>query len=248
MLTTNAVLFYAVQSHYTISVTAYDLGTPPMSSSTVITVQILPLNLHPPVFASIPSPITIGEDVPVNYSVITLVATDADSGSNALLSFDLANDLGYFSINSNGTIFVNAPMDEEAVSSFNLTVIASDCGSPQRSSAVTYVPISVLDIHPLPTFTQAVYMVSVIYPNDVNITLKGITMVVVCSVSLHTSYTHTHTPPTHTHSTPAATDLDAGINANISFVIAEGNSNVFGLRVASGPIVTLYNKQVQMCV
>eukprot|EP00731_Ephydatia_muelleri_P025870 Em0017g953a len=212
VLTTNAVLFYAVQSHYTISVTAYDLGTPPMSNSTVITVQILPLNLHPPVFASIPSPITIGEDVPVNYSVITLVATDADSGSNALLSFDLANDLGYFSINSNGTIFVNAPMDEEAVSSFNLTVIASDCGSPQRSSAVTYVPISVLDIHPLPTFTQAVYMVSVIYPNDANITLK-------------------------------ATDLDAGINANISFVIAEGNSNVFGLRVASGPIVTLYNKQ-----
>lgn len=173
VVTTNVTFNYEVQSQYFINVTACDLGTPPQANSTVITVQIIDVNLHAPMFDSTLSPISIREDVPVNYMVTTVTATDLDSGSNALISYDLANDQGYFTITSSGNIVVSAPMEEEVISSYNLTIIATDCGSPQRSSATTYLPITILDIDSLPTFTQAVYMVPVTYPNGVNVTISG---------------------------------------------------------------------------
>ena len=219
------MLSYEVQTHYIINVTARDLGTPSLSNSTVIAVEIVDLNLNPPVFVDIPPPLSIREDVPVNYTVVTVTATDRDSGSNAQISFDLANDQGYFTITSNGAIVVSAPLDAAIVPSYNLTVIATDCGSPQRLTSTISLPVTVQDVGSLPSFTQAVYLVSVTYPNGVNVTMTGghhhgdhayiMSAVFMCinhnthtthmhtthtsHTHIYTHHTHTHTPHTYTH-------------------------------------------------
>lgn len=64
----------------------------------------------------------------------------------AQLVFQLTNDEGVFSINSNGQIRLAASLDRETTSSYNLTVTVSDRGQPPRSVS-DYLYVEVTDIN-----------------------------------------------------------------------------------------------------
>uniref|UniRef100_A0AAV2JL38 Cadherin domain-containing protein n=1 Tax=Knipowitschia caucasica TaxID=637954 RepID=A0AAV2JL38_KNICA len=114
---------------YNITVTARDLGTPSLNSSVVVGILVLDINDNDPVILNLPYNTSISEGAPVHYSVARVRATDADSGRNALLSYNITagNVDGAFYINdTTGVVHVNRPLDRERVSEYRLTITVKD--------------------------------------------------------------------------------------------------------------------------
>ncbi|XP_053541902.1 protocadherin gamma-A11-like [Ictalurus punctatus] len=137
-------------------VNAQDGGTPALSSSAQIKVQIQDQNDNAP---QILYPVQTGgsvvaEMVPrsadVGYLVTKVVAVDVDSGQNAWLSYKLqkATDRALFEVGlQNGEIrTVRQVTDKDAVKQ-KLTVVVEDNGQPSRSATVN-VNVAVADTFP----------------------------------------------------------------------------------------------------
>ncbi|KAJ3610698.1 hypothetical protein NHX12_022790 [Muraenolepis orangiensis] len=81
--------------YYNITVTARDLGTPARSSTVVVGVRVRDINDNDPVLLSLPQNTSVSEGAPVHTPVARVRARDADSGRNALLTFNItAGNLG----------------------------------------------------------------------------------------------------------------------------------------------------------
>nr|XP_027308283.2 neural-cadherin [Anas platyrhynchos] len=84
----------------------------------------------------------LGEDVPVGTKVVQVSAVDLDSGLNGRFSFHLLNKSdpgGQFSVASDGWVVVAGLLDYEAVTQYQLTVIATDMGQPPLAGSATVV-------------------------------------------------------------------------------------------------------------
>ncbi|KAK1791202.1 hypothetical protein P4O66_013223 [Electrophorus voltai] len=116
-------------AYYNITVTAKDLGTPPHSSTVVVGVVVLDINDNDPVLLNLPLNASVSEDAAVNTFVGRVSARDADTGRNALLTYNItAGNLdGVFYINeTSGVVQVNRPLDRERTSEYTLTVTVKD--------------------------------------------------------------------------------------------------------------------------
>uniref|UniRef100_A0A4W4GSM4 Cadherin-23 n=1 Tax=Electrophorus electricus TaxID=8005 RepID=A0A4W4GSM4_ELEEL len=116
-------------AYYNITVTAKDLGTPPRSSTVVVGVVVLDINDNDPVLLNLPLNASVSEDAAVNTFVGRVSARDADTGRNALLTYNItAGNLdGVFYINeTSGVVQVNRPLDRERTSEYTLTVTVKD--------------------------------------------------------------------------------------------------------------------------
>ncbi|KAK7901830.1 hypothetical protein WMY93_018599 [Mugilogobius chulae] len=142
---------------YNITIMARDLGTPPRNSS------VLDINDNDPVILNLPLNTSISEGAPVHYSVARVRATDADSGRNALLTYNITagNVDGAFYINdTTGVVHVNRPLDRERVAEYRLTITVKD--NPEnpriaRRDSDTMV-ITILDVNDnRPIFTRTSY-------------------------------------------------------------------------------------------
>ncbi|XP_009923550.2 protocadherin alpha-11-like [Haliaeetus albicilla] len=92
-----------------------------------------------------------------------VTATDLDEGENAEITYYLSAEDGDnpYSIQQDGTIFINGYVDRETKEKYELLLVASDNGVPQRQN-FTYVSIQVLDVNDNPPqFTKAQYSASV---------------------------------------------------------------------------------------
>ncbi|KAK7449354.1 hypothetical protein BaRGS_00040023, partial [Batillaria attramentaria] len=109
-------------------------------------------------------------------SPLVIQASDADSGDNSLLEYEIVDQDArkYFSIDSTtGAVHTLASLDHETVSSFNFTVQVRDRGNPRRSSRLpAQVMVSVTDINDTPPrFTEHTYKATVLLPtyHDVSV-------------------------------------------------------------------------------
>ncbi|XP_056147700.1 cadherin-23 [Lampris incognitus] len=116
-------------SFYNITITARDLGNPPRSSSVVVGVHVLDINDNDPVLLNLPYNTSVSEGATIHTSVARIRAQDADSGRNALLTFNITagNQDGAFYINdTTGVVQVNRPLDRERVAEYRLTITVKD--------------------------------------------------------------------------------------------------------------------------
>ena len=126
------------------------------------------------------------------------------------------NQLGHFCLNSFGggihIVQVKSPPDREATDIFNLTLVASDFGSPRPRTSTAYLIIHVNDINDhLPVFTEEKY---------------------------HATLTES-APIGSFVAAPSAEDEDTGMNSNIYYSIVEGNNlQWFSINHHSGLITT----------
>ncbi|KAM9852933.1 protocadherin-16-like [Aulostomus maculatus] len=153
---------------------ARDQGTPSLSSITTIQVQVSDINDNTPIFHQSEYRATVSEDELPGSTVLTLEAVDGDlSRENCGFDFAIAsgNSGNAFQIESSvrflegkgfqtvGSLILVEELDFEAVSSYNLTVVVSDRGVPQRSSSVPIL-ISITDVNDNPpAFSRAEYNV-----------------------------------------------------------------------------------------
>ncbi|XP_066451831.1 protocadherin Fat 4-like [Eleutherodactylus coqui] len=109
---------------YDLKVIARDSGIPPLSSTTVIHVDVQDVDDNGPIFKSKLYNVTVKENEPPHV-ILNVSAMDTDTGSNAaiLYSFTEASDLFYIGKES-GFISNLKPLDFEAKAEHVLTVIA----------------------------------------------------------------------------------------------------------------------------
>ncbi|XP_021070320.1 protocadherin gamma-A4 isoform X16 [Mus pahari] len=139
-------------SDYNITITATDRGTPPLSTETYISLQVVDINDNPPTFTHASYSAYIPENNPRGASILSITAQDPDSGENAQVIYSLSEDTiqgaplsSYVSINSNtGVLYALRSFDYEQFQDLKLLVTARDGGTPPLSSNVS-LSLFVLD-------------------------------------------------------------------------------------------------------
>ncbi|KAI5626828.1 hypothetical protein C0J50_13326 [Silurus asotus] len=128
------------QSVIHLTLTAVDGGSPPISGSSTIIVNIVDVNDNAPVFSKSLYKTTISENIPVGTTVIVLNATDMDEGMNREIVYsiqkrDQEKILEIFDIDPlSGAITVNGKVDFEEEVAFEIRAQASDKGHPPLTS------------------------------------------------------------------------------------------------------------------
>ncbi|XP_048884518.1 protocadherin alpha-3-like isoform X10 [Brienomyrus brachyistius] len=137
---------------YNVTIIATDDGTPPLSSTCVITVLVSDINDNAPMFPVPEINVYLKENSPVGAVIQTVSAADADVSENSLITYAIlpneskrAPPSTLFSVNSvSGDIYNMQAFDYEKIKKIQLRVQATDSGVPPLSSNVT-VNVFIID-------------------------------------------------------------------------------------------------------
>ncbi|XP_053936010.1 protocadherin alpha-C2-like isoform X4 [Cuculus canorus] len=201
----NGTLDYEEASSYEIYVQATDQGPVSMAGYCKVLVNIVDANDNVPevVLTSLYSPVP--EDARTGTVVALMSVTDQDSGLNKQVSLRIPPGLP-FTLNSfknSYTLITQGKLDHEKAAAYNITVTATDSGSPPLSSQkVIHVEISDINDNP-PHFEEPEYSVYIPENNPIGALL--------CTIK--------------------ATDPDVAENAYVSYSLLDGE--IEGLPVAS---------------
>ncbi|CAF94673.1 unnamed protein product, partial [Tetraodon nigroviridis] len=138
--------------HLSLKLIAVDGGTPQRSGTVNIDVSVLDANDNIPVFNQDIYKSSVIENTSKGTSVMTVSATDADSGSYGLITYSLSKMKGgaaeIFTIDERtGTISVSGPIDYEKDRKYEVRVEAKDQGGLIGTSKIL---IDVIDVNDNP--------------------------------------------------------------------------------------------------
>ncbi|XP_031221293.1 protocadherin alpha-7 isoform X18 [Mastomys coucha] len=139
-------------SNYIVVVTARDGGSPSLSATASVSVEVADVNDNAPVFAQPEYTVFVKENNPPGAHIFTVSAVDADAQENALVSYSLVERRvgerllsSYVSVHAeNGKVFALQPLDHEELELLQFQVSARDAGVPSLGSNVT-LQVFVLD-------------------------------------------------------------------------------------------------------
>ncbi|NXG65018.1 PCDH7 protein, partial [Hemiprocne comata] len=146
-LHTSAPLDYEAVRDYNVVIVAVDSGSPSLSSNNSLLVRVGDTNDNPPMFSQAVLEVSFPENNLPGERVATVVATDADSGKNAEITYSLeASPLssespgGIFTIDpDSGDVSVQAVLDREQRDTYEFQVTARDKGVPSLQGSTTVV-------------------------------------------------------------------------------------------------------------
>ena len=193
---------------------AVDGGTPQLSATVTITINLSDVNDNPPRFTKAPYTASISESAFVGASVVTVTAIDPDApGPRSEVRYYFQDDANaHFTINAvSGLIQTAKLLDREQTAKYNLVVGARDQDPDPASclSSVAMVTVLIGDINDnLPVFTSSP-VVGGLAENAVNSTI---------AVTL------------------SATDRDQGQNAALTYRIFGADSAMFRVDPATGVV------------
>ncbi|XP_030621288.1 protocadherin alpha-4-like [Chanos chanos] len=145
----NGVLDYEENPAVEIRVKAEDRGSNPRASHCKVIVEILDVNDNSP-DVSVTSLInTVQEDSPVGTIVSLINVKDGDAGKNGNVQLNLLDSIPFkieSTYKNRYALAVNGPLDRESVSQYNVTIIATDEGSPPLSST-SVIAVHISDVN-----------------------------------------------------------------------------------------------------
>jgi predicted phage tail protein len=155
----------AVQAYY-LTIRATDNGSPVLFSDATVTVNVTSTTNLPPVIAN--QSFSVVQNSPPGYGVGQVIASDPNAGQTLTFSITGGNTNNCFGINAgNGVIYVyNSTMLTPQV--FNLTVRATDNGSPVLYSQAT-VTITVTSPNLAPVIANQSFSVVQNVPNGTSV-------------------------------------------------------------------------------
>ncbi|XP_069349341.1 protocadherin-23 [Eulemur rufifrons] len=133
----------ATASHKLV-ILASDRGCPPLSATTVISIEVLDVNDNPPQFSSPDYHVHVKESTPLGSHITVVSADDHDVGSHAEIIYHLisGDEKGHFYLEEKtGVLYLSKPLDYEEMIKFILTVQASDEEKKHFSFAVVFVNV-----------------------------------------------------------------------------------------------------------
>ncbi|KAE8286342.1 Protocadherin Fat 2 FAT tumor suppressor-like protein 2 Precursor [Larimichthys crocea] len=161
VIRTTETLDREMKPQYWLSVYVTDLGTEPLISWTHVFLEVLDINDNAPELSQPVYFASVQENVDKVKSVVQVSATDADTSSEGMLSFQmLESHRTYFDVDpKTGVISTLSALDREDKPEHSVEVIVSDNGSPSLRSTATVV-IRVLDANDnRPKFTDKLFHV-----------------------------------------------------------------------------------------
>uniref|UniRef100_A0A8C5M7Z1 Cadherin domain-containing protein n=1 Tax=Leptobrachium leishanense TaxID=445787 RepID=A0A8C5M7Z1_9ANUR len=132
-------------SEYNVDITVTDEGSPPLSVTQLITVQISDINDNHPTFPQSSQTMSIKENNPPGSHIYTVSAFDVDISQNSFITYSIIDSTldgipisSYISINpENGKVFALLSFDHEQLTHFQCQIKATDTGLPPLSSNLT---------------------------------------------------------------------------------------------------------------
>ncbi|XP_014384488.1 PREDICTED: protocadherin alpha-2-like [Myotis brandtii] len=139
-------------SHYELVVTARDQGSPSLSATASLSVEVADVNDNAPLFAQPEYTVFVKENNPPGCHIFTVSARDLDAQENALVSYSLVERRvgeralsSYVSVHAeSGKVYALQPLDHEELELLQFQVSARDAGVPPLGSNVT-LQVFVLD-------------------------------------------------------------------------------------------------------
>eukprot|EP00794_Sanderia_malayensis_P006323 gene6323-7047_t len=208
----NRELDYEGIKLYNLGVKASDSGSPAKHASATVRIAVTDINDNAPAFTSTSFSMSAFENATNGHVIGKVTANDYDSGSNSRLTFESTTTGIPFTVDSNGDVKVSSVLDFERTKKYTINVKVSDAGSPVLS-ATSQVVVSIIDVNDnTPVFTGAPYTCEILENSP-----SGSA---VCYV--------------------VATDADAGVNAQLEYMISEGpfNGCPFSVDSSTGQIKT----------
>ncbi|XP_043106918.1 protocadherin alpha-8-like isoform X2 [Puntigrus tetrazona] len=136
-------------SKYNVTLIAVDEGTPPLSSTSVVSVDVSDVNDNPPEFNEKIISVYVKENTPPGVLIHTMSAVDRDSNKNAEISYSIVDNkttsVNAVSVNSlTGQLYNLQSFNFEEQKTLSFHVQATDSGVPPLSSKAT-VNVFILD-------------------------------------------------------------------------------------------------------
>ncbi|XP_008689720.2 protocadherin alpha-10-like [Ursus maritimus] len=139
-------------ANYVLIVTARDGGSPSLSTTASMSVEVADVNDNAPAFAQPEYTVFVRENNPPGCHIFTVSARDADAQENALVSYSLVERRvgeralsSYVSVHAeSGKVYALQPLDHEELELLQFQVSARDAGVPPLGSNVT-LQVFVLD-------------------------------------------------------------------------------------------------------
>uniref|UniRef100_A0A3B4CZQ3 Protocadherin Fat 4 n=1 Tax=Pygocentrus nattereri TaxID=42514 RepID=A0A3B4CZQ3_PYGNA len=174
-----------------------------ITGEALVNITVKDLNDNAPHFLHAVEHLSAVENWNTGHHISQVKAFDPDEGTNGMIVYSLRqNPKGLFHIHEkHGLITLTGPL-EVSTSSYQVEVVASDLGIPQRTSTLI-LTVSVYDVNDnAPVFDQLSYEVVILESEPVNSRFFKV----------------------------EATDKDSGLNGEIVYDITAGNTNdVFGI-------------------
>ncbi|XP_066450094.1 protocadherin gamma-B1-like [Eleutherodactylus coqui] len=166
-ITIKGQLDYEVNNYYDISVQAKDGGG--LAAHAKVLIELTDENDNAPEISITSSSYLIPEDSAPGTMVALIQVHDPDSGENGEVQCRITGDLPFDLISSTGNFYkivTKSNLDTEKVASYNITIQASDKGSPEMTSRKV-IKLDVSDINDnAPVFEKLIYTTFVIENNS----------------------------------------------------------------------------------
>ncbi|XP_067374260.1 protocadherin alpha-2-like isoform X4 [Channa argus] len=155
---------YEENTAYDIRIQAKDKGTPSRSVHGKVLVEVIDINDNQPeiIITSLMSPVK--EDAEKDTVVALVTVSDKDGGNNGLASATIPGLVPFklkLNYKNSYSLTVDGPLDRERVSQYNVTIMATDEGSPPLSS-ISVISVHISDVNDnAPLFSEPVINVYV---------------------------------------------------------------------------------------
>ncbi|KAK2725567.1 cadherin-related tumor suppressor-like [Artemia franciscana] len=156
-VTVHKALDREAKQQYQLSVIALDGGTPGLTGTGTVIINVKDINDHAPEFVQSFYQANVEENTPVGSSVMQVSAVDPDDGLNSLVRYSLVGNHAAFKIDpETGIVSTHASLDRETVTTYNLLVMATDSNPANMLSATASLVISVSDVNDnVPAFSSS---------------------------------------------------------------------------------------------
>ncbi|XP_036933506.1 protocadherin alpha-5-like isoform X5 [Acanthopagrus latus] len=163
-ITVKGTLDYEETPAYEVRVQARDQGTTPRSAQAKLLVEIIDVNDNAPEISVTSLMTPVKEDAELGTIVALVTVSDQDGGNNGVTNCKVVGSVP-FKLKSNYkndySLVVDGPLDRENTSVYNVTITATDEGSPPLSS-IRVITVHVSDVNDnAPRFMEPVINVYV---------------------------------------------------------------------------------------
>uniref|UniRef100_A0A672R052 FAT atypical cadherin 3 n=1 Tax=Sinocyclocheilus grahami TaxID=75366 RepID=A0A672R052_SINGR len=137
LLKVNKALDRETVFSYSLSVQAFDSGSPAKSTTVNVNIEIADVNDNPPIFSPANASAVIQLNKPAGTTILSLSVSDKDSSRNgAPFEFRIVsgNEGNAFSLDQNGELRTSRVFGPDATREYTLEIQARDSGKPRLSS------------------------------------------------------------------------------------------------------------------
>uniref|UniRef100_A0A671U5L4 Cadherin domain-containing protein n=1 Tax=Sparus aurata TaxID=8175 RepID=A0A671U5L4_SPAAU len=219
-ITVKGTLDYEETPAYEVRVQARDQGISPRSAQAKLLIEIIDVNDNAPEISVTSLMTPVKEDAELGTIVALVTVSDKDGGNNGVTNCKVVGSVP-FKLKSNYkndySLVVDGPLDRENTSVYNVTITATDEGSPPLSS-IRVITVHVSDVNDnAPRFMEPVINV----------------------------YVKENSPTGSVISTVTAFDPDLDSNAKLTYKLLDGStknipiSSMVNINSETGDIVSL---------